>query len=138
MLMQVHQHILLEPRLAIVDADAVVMSVQAVDQRLDRRLVQVAQIRRRLPRLMAHHERLRVDQPEGVDDHFALDGLDRVDDDGHRACVELLEGLLRVDVDGRQPAAEAGVRVVPPDDGVRPVVYTQLLSKSVPRELLRT
>jgi hypothetical protein len=93
---------------------------------------------------------LRVDQPEGVDDDLAFDGLDRVDDDGDGARVELLKGLrgvsqehgvnwmcsrgrqtvrevrrqathlLRVAVNRRQPAAEAGMRVVPADDHLWP------------------
>jgi len=42
---------------------------------------------------------LRVDEAEGVNDDLALDGLDRVNDDGDSAWCELLEGLLGVDVD---------------------------------------
>jgi hypothetical protein len=42
------------------------------------------------------HERLRVDQSEGVDDDLAFDGLDWVDDDGDGARVELLKGLRGV------------------------------------------
>ena len=34
---------------------------------------------------------------------LALDGLDRVHDDAHRAGVELLEALLRVHVRAREP-----------------------------------
>jgi hypothetical protein len=48
---------------------------------------------------VAHHEGLRVDEAEGIDDDFALDGLDGVDDDGDGAGSELLERLLGVDVD---------------------------------------
>jgi hypothetical protein len=59
--------------------------------------------------VVAHHERLRVDEAEGVDDDLALDRLDGVDDDGDGARCELLKRLLRVDVDRRQPAAEAGM-----------------------------
>ena len=58
---------------------------------------------------------MRVDEAEGVDDDFAFDGLDGVDDDSDGAGGELFEGLLRVDVDGGEPAAEAGVGVVPAD-----------------------
>jgi hypothetical protein len=50
---------------------------------------------------------LGVYEAEGVNDDFALDGLNGVDDDGDGAGCELLEGLLGVDVDGGQPAAEA-------------------------------
>ena len=88
-----------------------------MDQRLDRGFVQVAEVGGRLPRFVAHHQGLRVDESEGVDDDFAFYGLDGVDDDGDGAGGELFEGLLRVDVDGGEPAAEAGVGVVPADDG---------------------
>lgn len=107
--------------------------------RLDARLLQVSDVARALPRFDAHHDLLRADGSERVDDDFALDGLDRVNDDGDGARVQLLEGLsvsgqmsaevapslamldrepdlLSVDVDARQPAAEPGVRVVPADD----------------------
>ena len=72
--------------------------------------------------LVAHHEGLRVYEAEGVDDDFALDGLDGVDDDGDGAGGELLEGLLGVDVDGGEPAAETGMRVVPAYDCLLPAV----------------
>ncbi len=48
-----------------------------------------------LPRLLSHHQQLRVDGPEGVDDHLALHALDGVNDDCDRARVQLLEGLVR-------------------------------------------
>jgi hypothetical protein len=108
-LVQVHQHVLLQRRLPVVDAYRVVVAVKAVDERLDRGLVEVADVGRRLAGLVAHHERLRVNEAEGVDDDLALDRLDGVDDDGDGAGRELLERLLRVDVDRRQPAAEAGM-----------------------------
>lgn len=49
-----------------------------------------------------------------------LDGLHRVDDDRDGARVERLERLLRVDVDAREPAAKAGVAVVPAHDHLGP------------------
>lgn len=49
---------------------------------------------------MAHHEGLRVDETECVNDDLALDRLYRVDYDRHGARCELLEGLLGVDIDG--------------------------------------
>lgn len=78
-----------------------------MDERLNRGLVEVANVGRGLAGLVAHHEGLRVDEAEGIDDDFALDRLDGVDDDGDGAGGELLERLLRVDIDRRQPAAEA-------------------------------
>jgi hypothetical protein len=99
--MQVHEHILLERGFAVPDADGIVMTIEAVDEGLDGRFVEVAEVRSRLPRFLAHHERLRVYEAESVDDDFAFDGLDGVDDDGDGARGELFEGLLGVDVDAR-------------------------------------
>ena len=107
------------------------MPVQAVDERLDGWFVQMPEIRGRLPRLLAQHECLRVDEAEGVDDDFALDGLDGVDDDGDGARGQLFEGLLRVDVDAGEPAAEAGVRVVPADDGFLSVEWSGLVTSFI-------
>ena len=92
------------------------MSVEAVDQSLNGGLVEVTQVTRALAGLLAHHEKLRVDESEGVNDDLALDGLDGVNDDGDGARVKLLERLLRVDIDGRKPAAETRMRMVPADD----------------------
>ena len=89
------------------------MPVQAVYQSLNAGFVQVAQVGCCLSRFLAHHEGLGGDETEGVDDNFALDGLDGVDDYGDGTGGELLEGLLRVDVDGGEPAAEAGMGMVP-------------------------
>lgn len=97
------------------------MSVQAVNQRLDRGLIQVTQVRCALAGLLAEHQRLRVNQPECIDDDFALDGLDGIDDDGDGSWGKLLEALLGVDVDAGQPAAETRVGVVPSNDGLGPM-----------------
>lgn len=69
----------------------------------------MADIGRGLARLVAHHEGLRVYQAEGIDDDFALDRLNGVDNDGDSTRCKLLERLLCVDVDRRQPAAETGM-----------------------------
>lgn len=92
-LMQVHQHSLLQLRFAVRDGNRVVMPVQAVDERLDRGLVDVPDVRGCLAGLLAHDDCVRVDEPEGVDYYFALDGLDGVDDDGYGTRLEGLEGL---------------------------------------------
>ena len=54
-----------------------------------------------------------MDEAEGVDHDFSLDGLNRVDDDRDGAGSELFEGLLGVDVDRGEPAAEPRMGVVP-------------------------
>lgn len=97
--MQVHQHVLLKRSLAVVDADGVVVAVQAVDKRLNRWLVEVTDVGGGLAGLVAHHKSLGVDEAESIDDDFALDGLDGVNDDGDGAGCELLERLLGVDID---------------------------------------
>lgn len=113
MLVQVHKHVLFERSLSVVDADGVVVAIQTVDKGLDRGFVQMANVRCGLAGLVTHHESLRVDQAEGVNDNLALDGLYRIDDYGNGAGSELFERLLRVDVDRGKPAAETGMRVVP-------------------------
>lgn len=97
------------------------MTVQAMDKSLDRRFVEMTQIRCGLTRLLAHDNGLWCDESEGINDDFALDGLDGVDHDGNGARGELFEGLLGVDIDGRKPATETGVRVVPANDRFRSV-----------------
>ena len=60
----------------------------------------MTKIRRSLPGFMSHHQGLRIDQSEGIDDNFAFDRLYRVDDYGDCARCELFEGLLCVDING--------------------------------------
>jgi hypothetical protein len=83
------------------------MSVEAMDQRLDGRLVEMAQVRCALSGLLAKHKGLWVDQPEGIYNNFALHRLDGIDDDCNGSGIKLLEGLLRVDIDGRKPTAKS-------------------------------
>ena len=75
------------------------MSVESVDESLDRWLVEVADVGCRLAWLLAGHERLWVDQAEGINNDLSLDRLNRINDDGDCSWVELLEGLLCVDID---------------------------------------
>lgn len=99
LLVQVHQHVLLQSRLAVVDPDAVVVSVQAVDQSLNRWLIQVTQVRCCLPGFLAHDDGLGLNQSEGVDNNLALHGLDGVNDNRNSTGCKLLERLLSVDID---------------------------------------
>ena len=98
------------------------MPVEAVNKRLDGGFVQVAQVGRALAGLLAHHEGLRVDQTERINDDLALDRLNGIDDDGDGAGGQLFEALLGVDVDRGQPAAEPGMGMVPANDRLRPNV----------------
>mmetsp|Transcript_3158 Transcript_3158/g.12678 ORF Transcript_3158/g.12678 Transcript_3158/m.12678 type:complete len:233 (+) Transcript_3158:326-1024(+) len=120
---QVHEHLLLQLVLPVVDHNGVVVAVEAVDQRLDAGLVQLAHVARGLPRLLAQHHQLRVNEAEAVDHHFALHALDGIHHESHRARVQLLEALLRVDVHAGQPAAKARVTVVPSHDHLRPALH---------------
>lgn len=108
-LVQVHEHVLLECGLAVANAYRVVVSVEAVDQSLDRGLVEVSNVGCGLPGFLSEHECLRVDETESVDDNLALDGLDGIDDNSDGARCELLERLLGVDIDAGEPAAETGM-----------------------------
>jgi hypothetical protein len=56
--------------------------------------------------LVTHHESLGVNEAESIDDDFALDGLNGVNDNGDGAGCELFERLLCVDIDRGKPAAE--------------------------------
>jgi hypothetical protein len=85
------------------------VSVEAVDEGLDRGLVQVTDVGCSLAGFLAHHEGLRVDEAEGIDDDFALDGLYGIDNDGDSARRKLFKRLLCVDINRRQPAAETGM-----------------------------
>lgn len=75
------------------------MSIETVDECLNRRLVEVTQVRSTLSRLLAEHERLWVDESESINDDLALHRLYRVDDHGDGSRSELFEGLLGVDID---------------------------------------
>lgn len=119
--MQVHQHVLLKPRLAVVNPDTVVVSVQSMNEGLDRRFVQMTQVGCCLPGLLAHDDGLGLDKTESIDDDLTLDGLDGIDDDGDGTGRQLLERLLSVDIDGREPAAKTGVRVIPANNGFRSI-----------------
>lgn len=96
------------------------MSVEAVDERLYRRLVKMTQVGRALSGLLTKHQSLWVDESESIDNNLALDGLYGVDDDGDSAGCQLLEGLLGVDINRGKPATETRMRMVPADDRFGP------------------
>lgn len=117
--MEVHQHVFFEGGLPVVDTNAVVMSVEAVDERLNGRLVQVTQVRRALAWLLSKHKRLWIDKSEGIDDNLALDGLDGVNNHGNGSRCQLFEGLLCVDIYGGKPATETRMGMVPANNSLR-------------------
>lgn len=57
------------------------MPIQPMNQRLNTRFVDMPNVGRRLAGFLAKDDAVRVDESECVDDDFALDGLDGVDDD---------------------------------------------------------
>jgi hypothetical protein len=69
----------------------VVLSIQIVYQSLNTRLVQMPNVTRRLPCLLSTHDRMRIDSPERINNDFSPDGLNRIDNDGDGARVQLLE-----------------------------------------------
>ena len=71
-----------------------------MNQSLDGGFIEMAQVGGTLTGFLAEHERLWVDQSESVNDDFALDGLDGIDDYGNSSGSKLFEGLLCVDIDG--------------------------------------
>lgn len=91
LLVQVHQHVLLKPCLAVVDSDAVVVTVQAVDEGLNRRLIQMTQVGCCLPGLLAHDDGLGLNESEGINDDLALDGLNGVNDNSDSTRCKLFE-----------------------------------------------
>ena len=56
------------------------MTIETVNESLNRWLVDVTDIRGRLPRLLTRQYRLLADEPEGIDDDFSLNGLYGVHD----------------------------------------------------------
>ena len=86
-------YLLFELVLAVVNDDGVVVAVEAVDEGLDGGLVQVPDVGGGLPGLLVQEHELRVNGPEGVDHHLALDRLDGVNHHRHSPLVQLLETL---------------------------------------------
>jgi len=73
----------------------VILPIEVMYQCLYTRLVQVADVARRLSRFLSRHDTGWGDGPESVDDDFSTDGLDGIDDDGYSSRVELFERLRR-------------------------------------------
>lgn len=69
------------------------MPIQAMNQTLNARLVDVSDVRCRLTWFLAENNGMGVDQAESVDDDFAFDRLDGIDDYSYRTGVQAFEGL---------------------------------------------
>lgn len=61
------------------------MSIETVDESLNRGFIEMSQVRCALAWLLAQHERLWVDKPESIDHNLAFNGLNRVDDNSDRS-----------------------------------------------------
>mmetsp|Transcript_17893 Transcript_17893/g.36694 ORF Transcript_17893/g.36694 Transcript_17893/m.36694 type:complete len:256 (+) Transcript_17893:205-972(+) len=119
LLVKIHQHLLFQLAFPVADRDGIVMPVETVNQSLDRRLVEVADDRRRLSWLLPQHHHLRVDGTKGIDDNLSLDRLNRVHDHSDCSLIQRLEALLRVDINAGEPAAESRMRVIPTNNHLR-------------------
>lgn len=82
-----------ELRLAIIDGDRVVVSVEAVNETLYAGLVDVPDVGGCLSGFLAEDDAVWVDEPESVDDYFALDGLNGVDDYRDRTRIKAFKRL---------------------------------------------
>lgn len=100
-LVEITKHALFQLGLLVVDGDGVIMAVETMDQGVNGRFVEVSNIGRRLSGLSSCHCSGRLNQAEGINDDFALDGLDGIDDDCYCSRSELFECLLCVDIDIR-------------------------------------
>lgn len=74
------------------------MSVEAVNQSLNRRLVEMSQVRCTLTWFLAEHERLWVDNTESINDDLAFHRLYGIYHNSDSSRSKLLEGLLSVDI----------------------------------------
>lgn len=86
-LVQVHKHGLLQLRLPVIHRYRVVMPIEAMDERLNGRFVDMPDVRRRLAGFLTGEKHVWIDKTEGIDDDFALDGLDWVYDNCDRTGV---------------------------------------------------
>ena len=91
--MQIHEHVLLELCLPVVHRNRVIVPVEAVNESLDGRFVDMTDIGCSLAGLLAGNYRLWLNEAEGVDNDLALYRLDGVNDHSHRPSIQGLERL---------------------------------------------
>mmetsp|Transcript_18668 Transcript_18668/g.45793 ORF Transcript_18668/g.45793 Transcript_18668/m.45793 type:complete len:216 (+) Transcript_18668:303-950(+) len=95
------------------------MTVEVVDEGLNRWLAEVSKVGSCLPWGLTKHHELWIYQSKGINDHFSFYTLDGVHNYSNSSLVQCLKTLLGVDINPRKPASEARVRVVPPNDHLR-------------------
>jgi hypothetical protein len=71
--------------------DRVVMSVEPMNQRLDRRLVYVPDIGRRLPWFSTRDNSVGINESKRIYYHLSLYGLNGVDNHSYRTRIERLK-----------------------------------------------
>lgn len=129
LLVQIEQHLLFQVVSAVSNRNRVVVTIEAVDQSLNRWLLQVTDVRSGLPRLLVQGNRLRIDGAEGIDDdlgqvknkvyaqhieiYLSLDRLNWINHNGDCTIRQRLKALLCIDIDSRQPATKSRMAVVP-------------------------
>ena len=64
------------------------MSIQSMDERLYRWFVDMANVRRRLSGFTSRDNGMRINEAEGINDHFPLHRLDRIDDYCNRSPIQ--------------------------------------------------
>lgn len=67
------------------------MPIQTMNQSLDTRFIEMAQITSCLSRLLSLDKGLGVDRSESVNDDFTTDGLNRIHDYSYTSRIELFK-----------------------------------------------
>mmetsp|Transcript_24751 Transcript_24751/g.57698 ORF Transcript_24751/g.57698 Transcript_24751/m.57698 type:complete len:266 (-) Transcript_24751:471-1268(-) len=96
--MQVHQHLFFQFVLTIINDNRIIMSVEAMNQSLNRRFLQMTNIGRGLSWLLSQHHQLGIDQAKAINHHLAFDGLDGIHHESDSSRVECLKRRLCVNV----------------------------------------
>lgn len=107
---------LLEFVLLVVDSYRVILSIEAVNESLNGRLMKMSDVGGGVPGLCAKHLKLRGNKAEGIDDNLALHRLYRINNDSNGTGIQLLKALLGIDVNTGKPAAKTGMGMVPTDN----------------------
>lgn len=85
--MEIHEHRLLELRLAVLDCNRIVVSVEPVNERLYRGLVDVPNVGRCLSRLLTLEYGGRVDEAESINDDLPLYRLNGVNNNCYGTMI---------------------------------------------------
>ena len=120
LLVKVHEHLLLQFVLAVINDDGVIVAIEAMNECLNGGFVEMPNGGSGLPRFLPQHHELRINETKTVNHDLSLHGLNGIHHQRHRAGIERLEGALGIDVRARQPAPEPGMRMIPPHHHLPP------------------